>query len=71
MPCNDVSVVDLTAQLKTQTTYEEICEAMIAQFTGGFSYDGLTGTAMTWNDKGEFNKTPVVCVIQDGIYVDQ
>ncbi len=25
VPCNDVSVVDLTAQLKTKTTYEEIC----------------------------------------------
>ncbi|MBR6472774.1 MAG: ABC transporter substrate-binding protein [Firmicutes bacterium] len=49
----------------------DICEAMIGQFTGGFSYDGLTGTAMTWNDKGEVNKTPVVVMIQDGIYVDQ
>ena len=49
----------------------DICDAMIGQFTGGFSYDGLTGAAMTWNDKGEVNKTPVVCVIQDGIYVDK
>ena len=49
----------------------DICDAMIGQFTGGFTYDGLTGAAMTWNDKGEVNKTPVVCVIQDGIYVDQ
>ena len=50
---------------------EEICDALIGQFTGGFSYDGLTGSGMTWNDKGEVNKTPVVCVIQDGIYVDK
>ena len=49
----------------------DICDAMIAQFTGSFSYDGLTGTAMSWNEAGEVNKTPVVCVIQDGIYVDQ
>ncbi|MBQ9980248.1 MAG: type I glyceraldehyde-3-phosphate dehydrogenase [Oscillospiraceae bacterium] len=28
VPCNDVSVVDLTAQLKTSTTYEEICAAI-------------------------------------------
>ncbi len=28
VPCNDVSVVDLTAQLKTKTTYEEICAAI-------------------------------------------
>ena len=59
------------AGLSTDQPNEEICDAMIGQFTGGFTYDGLTGTAMTWNDKGEVNKTPVVCVIEDGIYVDK
>ncbi len=59
------------AGLSPDQTNEEICEAMIGQFTGGFSYDGLTGTGMTWNDKGEVNKTPVVCVIEGGIYVDK
>ncbi len=28
VPTNDVSVVDLTAELKSKTTYEEICEAI-------------------------------------------
>lgn len=59
------------AGLTPDQANEEICEAMIGQFTGGFSYDGLTGTGMTWNDKGEVNKTPVVCVIEGGIYVDK
>ncbi len=59
------------AGLTADSANEDICEAMIGQFTGGFSYDGLTGTAMTWNDKGEVNKTPVVCVIENGIYVDK
>ena len=59
------------AGLTPDQANEEICDAMIGQFTGGFTYDGLTGTAMTWNDKGEVNKTPVVCVIEDGIYVDK
>ena len=59
------------AGLSPDQANEEICEAMIGQFTGGFSYDGLTGTAMTWNEKGEVNKTPVVCVIEGGIYVDK
>ena len=57
--------------LGTDAANADICDAMIGQFTGGFSYDGLTGAAMTWNEAGEVNKTPVVCVIQDGIYVDQ
>lgn len=59
------------AELTADQSNEEICDALIGQFTGGFSYDGLTGAAMTWNDKGEVNKTPVVCVIQEGIYVDK
>ena len=59
------------AGLTTDQENAEICEAMIGQFTGGFSYDGLTGSAMTWNEKGEVNKTPVVCEITDGKYVDK
>ena len=59
------------AGLTPDQANEEICDAMIGQFTGGFTYDGLTGTGMTWNEKGEVNKTPVVCVIEGGIYVDK
>ena len=59
------------AGLTPDQANEEICDAMIGQFTGGFSYDGLTGTGMTWNEKGEVNKTPVICVIEGGIYVDK
>jgi len=47
-----------------------ICEALIPVFTGDFSYDGLTGTDMTWSTAGEVSKAPVVCVIQNGQYVD-
>ena len=34
VPSNDVSVVDLTAQLSTETTYEEICDAIRAAAEG-------------------------------------
>ena len=34
VPCNDVSVVDLTAQLRTPTSYKEICEAIRAAAEG-------------------------------------
>ncbi|MBS4960587.1 MAG: type I glyceraldehyde-3-phosphate dehydrogenase [Clostridiales bacterium] len=30
VPCNDVSVVDLTARLKTKTTYDDICKVIRA-----------------------------------------
>ena len=59
------------AGLSADQENAEICDAMIGQFTGGFTYDGLTGSGMTWNDKGEVNKTPVVCAIEGGIYVDK
>jgi glyceraldehyde 3-phosphate dehydrogenase len=34
VPTSDVSVVDLTVELKTETTYEKICEAMKAAAAG-------------------------------------
>ena len=49
----------------------DICDKMIATVTGGdFSYDGLTGAGMTWNEKGEVNKEPAVCIIKDAKYED-
>ena len=50
----------------------DICEAMISVFTGGdFTASGLTAESMQWNAAGEVDKTPKVCVIQDGKYVEQ
>ena len=48
----------------------ELCELLIPAFTGGFSYDGLTGSNMQWSSNGEVSKDPVVCVIQNAEYVD-
>ncbi|MGN0673202.1 MAG: ABC transporter substrate-binding protein [Anaerovoracaceae bacterium] len=58
------------AGLSVEDANDAICDAMVGQFTGDFSHDGLTGSGMKWNDKGEVSKTPVVCVIKDGKYVD-
>ena len=52
-------------------TNEEICDAMVAALTGSFSYDGVTGQAMTWSTDGTVAKDPVVVVIKDGKYQDQ
>ena len=48
---------------------EDICEALVATFTGGFSVDGLTGYNMTWSANGEVSKAPNIYVITDGKYV--
>ena len=49
-------------------TAEEICDIMIAQFTT-MTFDGLTGTGMTWGKNGEVTKDPKGMVIQNGVYV--
>ncbi|MBQ4426877.1 MAG: ABC transporter substrate-binding protein [Oscillospiraceae bacterium] len=46
----------------------EICERMIAQIQKT-TYDGLTGSGMTWGANGEVSKMPVAVVIKDGVYV--
>ena len=47
---------------------EELCEVLVAEFVK-LSFDGLTGTAMTWGANGEVTKMPTAVVIKDGVYV--
>ncbi len=55
----------VTADMSAQ----DICEKMIETFNGDFTFDGITGTGMTWSDTGEVSKDPKGVVIQDGVYV--
>ena len=57
--------------LEADASMEDICEAMIDVFTGDFTASGLTADSMKWNEAGEVDKTPKVCIIQDGKYVEQ
>lgn len=50
------------------STAQEMNDKLIAQFTS-FSFDGLTGDAMTWNTQGQVEKGPRGMVIQNGAYV--
>ena len=47
---------------------EELNDLMIQQFTS-MSFDGLTGTGMTWDATGAVSKSAHGMVIQDGAYV--
>lgn len=48
----------------------DICTKMIETFASSdFSFDGLTGTGMTWASTGEVSKAPKGMVIQNGAYV--
>ena len=56
------------ADLDGTESNEEICDAMIAQFTS-MTYDGITGMGMTWDEDGFVSKAGNVVKIQDGAYV--
>ena len=59
--CNNAGV---TADMSSS----DICDALIGQFTT-MSFDGLTGSGMTWAKTGEVSKAPKAVVIQNGQYV--
>ncbi|MDO4466988.1 MAG: ABC transporter substrate-binding protein [Bacillota bacterium] len=46
----------------------EISKILIEQFTS-MTFDGITGTQMTWAKTGEVSKAPNAVVIKDGVYV--
>jgi branched-chain amino acid transport system substrate-binding protein len=48
---------------------KEICEKLIAIFNGGFVFDGVTGSGMTWNPQGQVTKEPKAVIIENGVYV--
>ena len=45
-----------------------LCDLMIQQVTS-MTFDGLTGTGMTWDTNGRVSKDPKGMVIKDGAYV--
>jgi len=47
---------------------EEICEALVKTFTS-MSFNGLTGSNMTWATDGTVSKSPNAMVIKNGAYV--
>lgn len=53
---------------KASMKNDEICKLMIEQFTS-MTFNGLTGSNMTWSKNGEVTKDPKGMVIKDGAYV--
>lgn len=46
----------------------EIADILIKQFTS-MTFNGVTGTDVTWDETGEVSKAPKAVVIKDGVYV--
>ncbi|MDR2650438.1 MAG: ABC transporter substrate-binding protein [Clostridiales bacterium] len=63
---NALKVSGCTSDMKAS----EICEKLITTFTGGgFTFDGITGNAMKWDNTGAVTKSPKGMIIQNGVYV--
>ena len=48
--------------------FNNLYDDMISQFTS-MTFDGLTGSSMTWGANGEVKKAPEAFIIKDGVYV--
>lgn len=46
----------------------KITEGLVKQFTS-MTFNGITGTDVTWKESGEVSKAPKAVVIKDGVYV--
>lgn len=56
------------AGITSDMSNEEICTKMVEQFTT-MTFNGLTGSDMTWNANGEVTKAPKAMIIENGEYV--
>ncbi len=54
---------------KPDMSASELSDLLSAKFAGDFTFDGLTGEGMTWDETGAVDKSPKGMVIQNGAYV--
>ncbi len=58
----------LATGVNGETPAADAC-AKLVEFFATYSFDGLTGSGMTWDANGMISKIPAAIVIQDGKYV--
>lgn len=58
----------VAAGVDGSTAASDVCAALVEQFNT-MTFDGLTGSGMTWDENGMISKAPAAVVITDGIYV--
>lgn len=54
-----------SAEITPQTSASEICEMLKAVFQGGFTFSGVTGTNITWDQNGYVNKAAVKYIVKE------
>ena len=58
----------LATGVNGETAAADAC-AKLVEYFATYSFDGLTGTGMTWDENGMISKVPAAIVIQGGKYV--
>ena len=58
----------VAAGVDGNTAPADVCAALVEQF-GSMTFDGLTGSGMSWDENGMISKAPAAVVIEGGIYV--
>ena len=56
------------AEVTADMSAEEINAVLVEQYTT-MTFDGLTGSGMTWDATGAVSKSPMAVVIENGVYV--
>ena len=58
----------VAAGVDGSTAASDVCAALVEQFNA-MTFDGLTGSGMSWDENGMISKAPAAVVIENGIYV--
>ena len=53
------AAIDSGEKIDVTISASDLCEILKAQFTGDFSFSGVTGTDITWEDNGYVSKEAV------------
>ena len=59
------AAVDAGQEIDVTISASELCEILKGQFTGDFSYSGVTGTDIKWEDNGYVSKEAVKYVLKE------
>lgn len=59
------AAIDAGTKIDVTISASDLCEILKAQFTGDFSYSGVTGNNITWEDNGYVSKAAVKYVMKE------
>ena len=58
------NAIDSGKEIPTDITASALCDILKAEFNGGFSYSGVTGSNITWGTNGKVQKDAVKYIVK-------